>query len=97
MEFLLRRVGIHGAIKKHFGDCGCDNRKQWLNKLAPERMTADQAVRFENLLRAETKTAQPYFDIYNDIHGTTKRPKSCGQCNERVISKLWALYEKTYR
>lgn len=95
LEYLLRRIGIHQAVKKYVGDCGCENRKEWLNKKFPERMTESQADHFEYLLSQEETKALPYFRLYNEIHGTGKKPKSCGSCNEKVISTLYGLYEKT--
>jgi hypothetical protein len=56
-------TGIKKLVKRLFGDdCGCDERKQWLNKRFPyaKKMTIDQKSIFEKTYK---KIADRGFNI----------------------------------
>ena len=101
IEKLLKKVGIHDKWKRMFPSCNCDKRKEWLNaRWKYVTMTEAQVERMSRLL-ANYKTSfnpgesEEIYSLYNEIHGTNKRPKSCGPCAKTVFTALLVAYERT--
>ncbi len=100
IEDSLKRWGIHDKWKAWFPDCNCESRKEWLNKVSPGTPTMDdhQAERMERLLATYRTTftrgdSLEIYSLYNELHGTSKKPKGCGPCAKQVFTKLLAAYE----
>jgi hypothetical protein len=102
IEKVTKATGIKWFVDRFVGDCGCEDRKEWLNARFPyERtMTHDQVKRLEQLLSKERVTFSPgesqeLYAIYNEVFGSNKKPKSCGPCAREITTKLLAVYEKS--
>jgi hypothetical protein len=102
IERITEGLGIKKWIEKHIGNCGCENRKEWLNKHFPyhKTMTPEQMKRLEVLLEKKKNVfdrgeSLELYAIYNEVFGTNKKPKSCGPCAKETVTKLLAVYEKS--
>lgn len=100
-------TGIKKLVKRLFGDdCGCDERREWLNKRFPyaKKMNAEQKSIFEKIYGriAEGKFSQVKADeqevlrhLYFEIFGVKKKPTSCGSCVKDTLTKLQRVYESS--
>lgn len=102
IEKITKATGIHQFVKKYVGDCGCEDRKDWLNKHFPydRTMNAEQRERLERLLNEFKVTfnageSQELYALYNEVFNANKKPKSCGPCAKETLTKLLAVYEKS--
>ena len=90
VEGVLKAVGIDKAVKFIFGeDCGCDERKNTLNKLFPSKkincLTENEynylADYFENKTNTVTTDKQrDLITIYNRVFNDRASATSCGSC-----------------
>ena len=106
IEKVFKATGIDKVAKKVLGeDCGCDERKEKLNKLFPygkaRQFTKDEKSVYERVLPSIKKgkiTAQEQailVALYNNVFGTNKRPSSCSSCARETTSKLDQIYKNT--
>jgi hypothetical protein len=98
-------TGIDKAVKFIAGkDCGCDKRKEVLNKLfpykTPECLTEVEYEHLTFLLPKFKKTdeARPseqllFLQIYNRVFKTNERPTSCGGCLNQLIKNIKQVYD----
>ena len=101
IEKITKKTGIHWFVKRFVGDCGCDDRRDWLNKRFPYQvdLTPLQVERLEQLFDRErlnfngAETAELYA-LNNEIFSEKKKPKSCGPCAKDVTKRLLGIYEK---
>jgi len=106
IEKFTEKTGIKSVVKKIFGeDCGCDERKEKLNKLLPyktqECINAEEFewcdTYFQKYTTNITKEAQKkMIDIHNRIYKRNKKQSSCGSCVRGLYSEIEQLY-KAYR
>jgi len=102
VEKVTKATGIKKAVKWLAGeDCGCDERKEKLNKLWSYRKP-------ECLSEEEFNTLQKWFsvarnqishswqmkllDIYNRVFKEEKKSSSCVPCVQELIDDLRKLY-----
>tara|TARA_R110002020_G_scaffold467314_1_gene690779 strand:- start:90 stop:455 length:366 start_codon:yes stop_codon:yes gene_type:complete len=100
-------TGIKKLAKRIFGDdCGCDERKKWLNEKFPyaKKMNQDQKSIFEktynniakrgfNIVKADEQTI--LIKLYFEVFGVKKKPTSCGSCVKDTLNKLQRIYESS--
>tara|TARA_R100000781_G_scaffold111643_1_gene78270 strand:+ start:306 stop:665 length:360 start_codon:yes stop_codon:yes gene_type:complete len=103
VEKVLKATGIDKVAKKILGDdCGCEERKQKLNKMFPysRQMTEDEMKIYEEVM-SRTKGTITREDqailvkIYNKIFNAKKKTSSCGSCVKQTLSKLKKVYENS--
>ena len=103
IEKVLKATGIDKVAKKVLGDdCGCEERKQKLNKMFPysRQMTEDEIKIYEEVM-ARTKGTLTGSDqaliikIYNKVFNTNKKPSSCGSCVRETLAKIKKVYENS--
>jgi hypothetical protein len=107
IEKITTATGIKKAVKFLAGeDCGCEERKQVLNKKfrykKPECFTEIEYNFVKNIVERKTNkiSAQENIrmvNIYNRVFGEKRRGSSCSSCFlNNVYKPLKALYE-TYK
>lgn len=93
-------------MKAFFGDdCGCDKRKDRLNKMFPYRdiepMTEEQYTFFKDVLQPAYRGHQTlkgedsdfFYQMYNDIFGKKQKKTKCTSCNKNMYIELLKVYE----
>mgnify|MGYP003133513120 CR=1 FL=1 len=103
VEKVLKATGIDKVAKKILGDdCGCEERKEKLNKLFPysRQMTEDEIAIYEEVMSRTkgTITAEDQgllIKIYNKVFKTNKKPSGCGSCVKSTLTKLEKVYENS--
>ena len=104
VEKVLKATGIDKIAKKVLGDdCGCEERKEALNKMFPytkvRNFTKDEKSVYERVLpsiKKGTITRQEQVilvGLYNNVFSSNKKPSSCGSCVRETIQKLAKIYE----
>jgi hypothetical protein len=103
IEKITEATGIKAAVKFIAGeDCGCDERKDKLNKLfnynKPNCLTeeeynflADFYSQPRNVISGLDK--QQLLTIYNRVFNANKRMTSCSACMRNIYSKLKEYFE----
>ena len=107
IEKITEATGIKKAVKAIFGDdCGCDERKEMLNKLFPysgkkECLTEEDYTYLTSgiLQKATYKPSDQsiLLAILNKTTGKKYEPTTCGDCwRERIseLKKIVKLYEE---
>jgi len=94
---------VKEVVKKIAGeDCGCDERKSWLNKRFPyfkEFSDSDKKTWEDRLAPAMKKGVLQRGDqerviaIYHRVFGKMNRKTSCGSCVEKNMVELQKAYE----
>lgn len=98
IEIVLEKTGIAKVAKWLLGeDCGCEERKQKLNKLfpyaKPKCLTEDEftyltesKVLAKNVLIPSEQ--RELLTIYNRVFSQRRQPTSCGSCLREVVNGL---------
>jgi len=104
IEKVTKATGIKKLVKFVAGeDCGCDKRKEKLNKLF-------SYGKVECLEEDEYKTLKVWFDkkrstvnpseqqdlrkVYNRVFNKNSSPSSCGSCVRDMVDRLRTLYKE---
>ncbi len=103
LEKAFKATGIDKVAKAVLGDdCGCEERKQALNKLFPYArvFTEDEIKIYEEVLPRIKNTIsrndqQILLKIYNSIFNDNKKMTSCGSCINSTLNKLKQVYDKS--
>ncbi len=100
IEKALKATGIDKVAKKVLGeDCGCEERKEKLNKLFPyvRQFTEDEIKIYEDVI-ARTKGTITGKDqailvrLYNKVFKANKQTSSCTPCVMETLGKLKKVY-----
>jgi len=103
VEKVLKATGIDKVAKKILGDdCGCEQRKEALNKLYPytRQMTEDEMKIYEEVM-SRTKGTITGSDqailvkIYNKVFNANKKVSSCGSCVKQTLAQLEKVYKNS--
>lgn len=101
IEKITKATGIDWFVRTFIGDCGCDDRKAWLNQKFPYKgeLTPEEVQELDKIFDQprevlSRKDANTIFRIYNRVFHQNKKPKNCQSCNKTVIRNLVALYVK---
>jgi hypothetical protein len=82
-------------------DCGCDKRKEKLNKLfpykTPECLTEVEHEQLTTLLpnmRVKVKPSEQlqFLKVYNRVFKTNEQPTSCASCLNDMLRKMKQVY-----
>lgn len=102
IEKVTEATGIKKLVKWIAGeDCGCDQRKETLNKLFKynkplclEEHEYNYLNRFFNNPKGviNSQTQGELLKIYNRIFQTKKQKSSCGSCVRTMINELNKIY-----
>lgn len=106
IEKITEATGIKAAVKFLAGeDCGCDQRKEKLNKLfhynKPECLTEDEYLWLADFFSGTINTIdniqqRKMLKIYNRVFKANKQVTSCSPCVRSVYDKLKQYFE-TYQ
>ena len=101
VEKITEATGIKKAVKWIFGeDCGCEERKEWLNKKFPYSKELTEAefdyldAYFKSKKEVVTKDVQKeLIEIYNRVFNQKAQPSSCTPCfKNRIHNELLNLF-----
>jgi hypothetical protein len=82
-------------------DCGCDKRKEKLNKIfpykTPECLTEVEHKQLTYLLPKMTVRVRPseqlqFLKVYNRVFKTNEQPTSCASCLNDMLRKMKQVY-----
>ena len=106
LEKVFKATGIDKVAKKVLGDdCGCEERKEKLNKLFPYtknaiKFTDDEKKIFQETYLKSIKTNQMtneqrtiFSQLYIKTFGEQANWSSCGSCNKKTLEKLAKVYD----
>lgn len=104
VEKITKVTGIKKAVKWLAGeDCGCDQRKDKLNKLLrykkPNCLTEEEFIFLDNWYNLNTSivtnnTQKRFVDIYNRVFNTNKKTTSCSTCIKEIVLDLKKIYKE---
>ena len=106
IEKITKATGIKTAVdflaEKLGFDCGCDARKEALNKLFPykkvECLTEDEynyLTEFNwNVYQLTPEHQKRLLQIYNRIFNEKRQPTSCGACWQGILAELHKVYNE---
>jgi hypothetical protein len=103
IEKITKATGIDKVAKAVLGDdCGCDERKEKLNKMFPyakvRQFTEDELKIYEEILpRLKSGTIKgedqaSLVRLYNKVFNANKKPSSCTSCVQQTLAKLAKVY-----
>ena len=105
---VTKATGIEKVVKTFFGDdCGCDERRDRLNKMFPSRkvvqMDEEQIVFFRDVIQVKYRThanlgrdiGDKFYQLYQDVFGVKKTKTSCSSCNKNMYIELLKVYESS--
>ena len=105
VEKVLKATGIDKVAKKVLGeDCGCEERKEKLNKLFPykniRQFTVDEMSIYESVLPRISASIKKddyaiLLTLYNKIFGKNKKISNCSSCTAETISALEKVYKNS--
>jgi hypothetical protein len=100
---ITKATGIETIVKAVVGDdCGCDERKETLNKLFKytnvECLTEDEYNKLDKYFARNTSTVdyltqKNLLKIYNRVFSKNKMTSNCSSCVRRMVRDLRNVYE----
>lgn len=104
IEKVLDVTGIGKVAKWILGeDCGCDKRKEKLNKLFPYKkplcLLEDEYNYLDNYFSLNTTRLKPteqkqLLKIYNRVFQSRNEPTTCAECWKDYLHKLKTVYNE---
>lgn len=103
IEQITEVTGIKKLVHSIFGeDCGCNERKEALNKLFPykkiECLEEDEynyLTEFNwNVNQLTPDVQKRLLTIYNRVFNEKRQPTSCGACWQGILGELHKLYNE---
>lgn len=105
VEKITKFTGIKAVTDALPFDCGCEQRKEKLNKMFPfsthRVMTEHEKKIFETTIKNINPTSvsfnqrQTLTILYNSIFNTKLKPSSCSSCITNQINQLAVIYENS--
>ena len=105
LEKVFKATGIDKVAKKVLGDdCGCEKRKELLNKAFPynsvRQFTEDEMKIYEDVMNRTKGTIKGpdqaiMVKLYNKVFNTDKKPTSCSSCVRETLGKLKKVYKNS--
>ena len=103
IEKITEATGIKAVVEAVVGDdCGCSERKAWLNKRFPyaETMSDKDKELFETILKPAKSRNKLYggemqlvVDMYERVFKMRKKKSRCGSCMLGYLNELEKAYE----
>ena len=107
VEKITTATGIKKATEYIFDklgrDCGCEKRKETLNKLfpykKPECLTEDEYMTLKGIFtsvknRVEPSTQKTLLSIHNRVFKTNKKMSTCGSCVKELFDTMKKLFNE---
>lgn len=107
VEKITKATGIKKVVDTVFDalgkDCGCDKRKDVLNKMFPYNkpncLSEGQYKYLSQFFGRNTNVVRPseqrdLLNIYNYVFNTNDKTTSCGSCFATKVNKLREVYNK---
>jgi len=102
IDKITTATGIKKAVKFLFGeDCGCEERKQILNKIFPyaKCLTEEEYNYLKNWFainstQIDFKTRTQLIKIYNRVLNKRQQDTSCSSCLKQINNDLKRIYDK---
>jgi hypothetical protein len=104
IEKVTKATGIDKLVKFIAGeDCGCDERKEKLNKMFPYfkplcllEYEYNELTEFFNGRTSQIKPSQQkkLLSIYNRVLNQKQEPTTCSDCWRDIINKLRKVYDE---
>ena len=102
IEKITEATGIKKAVRFLFGeDCGCDERKEILNKLFPyvECLKHNEYKYLTNYFNLNKTTVsfnerKELIKIYNRIFKKNQKDTSCTSCIKNIVDSLKRVYNE---
>jgi hypothetical protein len=104
LEKVFKKTGIDKVVKFIAGeDCGCDERKDKLNKLFPYRkitcLTEDEYTVLDTFFNRNTAEISPsdqyaLLKVYNRVLNVRQEPTSCSSCWRDIVNQLRSIYNQ---
>lgn len=108
IQKVTEATGVEKVVKKFFGeDCGCDKRRERLNKMFPYRdikqMTQEQMTFFKDVLQPAYRSGQnlgknnatEFYKLYQEVFSKKMKRTSCSSCNKNMYLELLKVYESS--
>ena len=105
IEKITKATGIDKVAKAVLGDdCGCEERKQKLNKMFPYKVrqfTEDEIKIYEEVLprldggQISGKDQDIMVKLYNKVFNANKKPSGCSPCVRETLAKLKKVYQNS--
>jgi len=102
IEKILVKTGVKKAVKFLFKeDCGCDDRKEWLNKKYPNKnieCLREDEYNYLKVWFSVDKIIVSYIErvaliaIYNRVLNKKQKPTTCEGCMGSIISQLKQVF-----
>jgi hypothetical protein len=102
---VTKATGVEKIVKTFFGDdCGCDQRRERLNKMFPYRtindMTQQQIKFFKDVLQPayrhgvlSKENRKEFYALYESVFQKKMKQTSCSSCNKNMYVELLKVYE----
>lgn len=104
VESIIQATHIDKVAKWLFGeDCGCEARKEKLNKLFPYKkplcLLEDEYTYLDNHFSLNTSRIKPteqivLLKIYNRVFQSRNEPTTCAECWRDYMNKLRTVYNE---
>lgn len=104
LEKVFDKTGIAKVVKWIAGeDCGCDKRKEKLNKMFPYRkpncLTEEEHGILDNYFKRDSAEISPsdqhaLLKVYNRVLNVKQEPTSCVDCWRDIVMKLRNIYNE---
>jgi len=99
---VTKAIGIKKVVDLLFDDCGCDVRKEKLNKLFPYNVECLSEDDFNylkplcdnNIYRLTFEQRQKTLEIYNKTFNKRQEQTSCKSCWVSIIRELKQIYNE---
>ena len=102
IEKITTKTGIKKVVEKVFGEnCGCEKRKEKLNKIFKYRkiecLNESEYIYLKeffkiNRNRLTTIEQAELLKIYNRVFNSNRQPSSCSSCVRELINEINKLY-----
>jgi len=102
IEKVTKATGIKKVVDLLFDDCGCDKRKEQLNKIFPykvECLNEDEYIFLKDFFK-NYKSSINYnnqvelIKIYNRVFRKKQKITKCGSCWDDIIKRLKRVYNE---
>jgi hypothetical protein len=105
IEKITEVTGIKKATKFLFGeDCGCDERKEKLNKKYPYKRNVEclkqkEFTFLDRIYKANARVLsrednKELYKVYNRVFNAKKVSTTCGSCVKSVLGELSKIYNE---
>lgn len=105
VEKITEATGIKKATKFLFGEtCGCDERKERLNKMfpyykKPECLKQKEYTFLDRVYKSNTRVLsrednKELYKVYNRVFKAKKVSTTCGSCVKGVMDELKIIYNE---